>query len=725
MGWPPHAFLFLSGRPPHMARPACLYCTSTMSISRSFHRRTAAWPRRAGFHPLALAAAGLFSVPALAQEPPAETVAAPAERIVVTGNPLGREGIAQPSQSLAGDRLTLQRAATLGQTLDGLPGVASSWFGPNANRPAIRGLDGDRVRLLDNAGASIDASNLSFDHAVALDPLVVERIEVLRGPASLLYGGNATGGVVNTIDNRIPREPVDAFGGRAELRFGGASDERAASALVEGGAGGFSWHADGFTRQSADLRVPRFTPIEDGEAGEPTRRVRNSAAEGEGGAVGASWADADGYAGLSLDTYRNRYGVTVEPDVTIRMQRDRLALAAERKIDLAGLTNFSLRASDTRYEHQEVEGSGEVGTTFSSRGQDLRLELRHAPLLGGVQGVFGLQAESMRFSALGEEAFVPDTRTRSAAVFALEEGAWAGWTLGAGARIETVSVQSKGDPADADEPRFGDAQTRRFTPGSLSLSVRRPLQAGWVVSGMLARTERAPAYYELFANGVHVATAAYERGDPSLGVERGTHVDLGLQWQSAGSSVKAHVYQMHFDRFISLDATGEDIEVPNEDGGVSLVPEYRFQAVPARLWGAELEGRHRLWDGGWSLDGHASLDLTRGTNRDTGEPLPRLAPMRATIGLEASMGAWRGGVEWRHAWAQTRVPATDKATSAYSLVNLWASHSWAWGGLDGLVFLRLDNLGNTLAYSATAIGSVRELSPLPGRSATGGVRVSF
>lgn len=660
----------------------------------------------------------------MAQEALADTVAAPAERVVVTGNPLGREGIAQPSQSLAGDRLTLQRAATLGQTLDGLPGVASSWFGPNANRPAIRGLDGDRVRLLDNAGASVDASNLSFDHAVALDPLVVERIEVLRGPASLLYGGNATGGVVNTIDNRIPREPADAFGGRAELRFGGASDERAASALVEGGAGGFSWHADGFTRKSADLRVPRFSPVEDGAPGEPTRRVRNSAAEGEGGALGASWADADGYAGLSLDTYRNRYGVTVEPEVTIRMQRDRLALAAERKIDLAGLTNFSLRASDTRYEHQEVEGSGEVGTTFSSRGQDLRVELRHAPL-GNVQGVFGLQADNMRFSALGEEAFVPDTRTRSAALFLLEEGEWGGWTLGAGARVERVSVRSEGDPADADEPRFGDAQTRRFTPGSLSLSARRPLAGGWSVSGMLARTERAPAYYELFANGVHVATAAYERGDPSLGVERGTHIDLGLQWQAAGSSFKAHVYQMQFDRYISLDATGQEIEVPDEDGGVGLVPEYLFQAVPARLWGAELEGRHRLWEGGWTLDGQASLDLTRGANRDTGEALPRLAPMRATLGLEAALGAWRGGLEWRHAWAQTRVAAGDVATPAYSLVNLWGSRRWAWGGVDGLIFLRLDNLGDELAYSATAIRTVRELAPLPGRSATAGIRVSF
>jgi iron complex outermembrane recepter protein len=672
-------------------------------------------------HPIALAVAAL-SLPAAWAD---DTLSAPPERVVVTGNPLGRDGIAQPSQALGGDRLSLQRAATLGQTLDGLPGVASTWFGPNASRPSIRGLDGDRVRLLDNSGASVDASSLSFDHAVAIDPLVVERVEVLRGPAALLYGGNATGGVVNTLDNRIPRQPLDELSGRAELRLGGAADERSLSALVEGGAGGFSWHADAFGRRSSDLRVPRYTPVEDGTPGEPTRRVRNSAAEGEGGAIGASWADAAGHVGLSADSFANRYGVTVEPDVTIRMRRERLALSAERQLSAGPITGFNLRASDTRYRHQEVEGDGAVGTTFDSRGQDLRVEARHAPI-AGVQGVVGLQAESLRFSALGEEAFVPGTRTESAALFLLEEGEWAGWSLGAGARVESVRVRSSGDAADADEPRFGDAMTRRFTPGSLSLSARRSLGAGWQASAMLAHVERAPAYYELYANGVHLATGAYERGDSALGTERGLHLDLGVAWQQGTSSLKAHAWQMRFDRYIALDATGLDIEVPDEDGGTSVVPEYRFQAVPARLWGAEVEGRHRLWaNAGFTLDGRASLDLVRGVNRATDEPLPRLAPMRATLALEAAQGPWGGGIEWRHAAAQTRVPDTDITTPGWNIVNLWASHQWAWSGMTGFTFVRVDNVGDTLAYSASAIRMVRELAPLPGRSFSAGVRVGF
>ena len=207
------------------------------------------------------------------------------QTVVITGNPLGREIGARAASSLSGTELTLRRAGTLGETLDGLPGVAGSGFGPNASRPVIRGLDGDRVRVLDNGGASIDASNLSFDHAVAINPLVAERIEVLRGPSALLYGGNATGGVINTIDNRIPKSLVDGMAGRAELRLGGASRERVAAAVIDGGAGNLAWHADVVARRSDDQRVPLYTPLEDGQALDPSRRVRNSASQSEGGAL--------------------------------------------------------------------------------------------------------------------------------------------------------------------------------------------------------------------------------------------------------------------------------------------------------------------------------------------------------------------------------------------------------------------------------------------------------
>ena len=668
--------------------------------------------------PLALAAACACSTAqTLPSTPPTPTppLAAAADTVLITGNPLGRVGIAAPVSVLSGEALAQRRAGTLGETLDGLPGVAGSGFGPNSNRPVIRGLDGDRVRLLDNGGASSDASNLSFDHAVALDPLVVERLEVLRGPAALLYGGNATGGVVNAIDNRIPRAPVGGLGGRAEVRLGGAAHERATAAVVEGGGTGIAWHADAYGRQAGDLRTPRYMPQQDGAPLDPSTSVRNSASRSQGGAVGGGWVSEQGYLGASVETLRNRYGVTVEPEVTIRLQRERLALAGERRGMTGWLQQVAVAASHTRYQHEEVEGSGEVGTTFSSRGSDLRVELRHAPL-GSLQGVMGLQSEILRFEALGAEAFVPATRTQSNAVFVLEELRTTPAVLALGARLEQVRVASSGDAADAAEARFGAASSRRFAPANLSLAAHGDLGGGWQASASLGSTQRAPAYYELYANGVHVATAAFEKGDVSLPLERSRHSELGLAWRQGPHAVQAHVFSTRFASFIALDATGNDVLIPGEDGlPDSRVPEYAFRAVRARMSGLEIEGSTRMVAGAWTLDASANLDTVRGDNLDDGEPLPRLAPRRLRVGLAVGPGPWTAGVTLRHLAAQNRVPATDTATPGATLVDLWArGRLTAVGSM--LWFAKLANVGDRLAINASAVSSVRSLSPQGGRA---------
>lgn len=665
--------------------------------------------------PLSLAAACACSLAQTSAATPASPAVATADTVLITGNPLGRDTGHAPASVLQGQALAQRRAGTLGETLDGLPGVAASGFGPNSSRPVIRGLDGDRVRLLDNGGASSDASNLSFDHAVALDPLVVDRLEVLRGPAALLYGGNATGGVVNAIDNRIPRAPLPGLGGRAELRAGGAARETASAAVVEGGGTSFAWHADAFGRQAGDLQTPRYTPVEDGVTLDPSHRVRNSASRSHGGAVGGSWVSEQGFLGASVQTLRNRYGVTVEPDVFIRLQRERLALAGEQRGLSGWLQQVSVAAGHTRYQHEEVEGSGEVGTTFTSRGSDLRAELRHAPL-GPLQGVVGLQSESLRFEALGTEAFVPTTHTASQAVFVLEELQTRAAVFTMGARLEQVRVRSDGDAADAAEPRFGAAHSRRFAPASLSFAARHDLGTGWQVNATLGSTQRAPAYYELYANGVHVATAAFEKGDTSLPLERSRHAELGLAWRQGAHAVQAHVFSTRFSSFIALDATGADVVVPGEDGEPdSTVPEYAFRAVRARMTGLEVEARTRWLVGAWTLDGTASLDTVRGDNLDAGEPLPRLAPTRLRVGLQAGVGPWAAGLAVRHMAAQHRVPATDTATSGATLVDLWARGSvTAVGNLQW--FAKVSNLGDRVATSASAVATVRGLSPQGGRA---------
>jgi iron complex outermembrane receptor protein len=687
-----------------------------------------------------------FAASAQSAPPPAASASASAgasagassgpSTVVVTGHPLGRDELALPATVLSGEALARRRAGTLGATLDGLPGVASAGFGPQSARPVIRGLDGDRIRLLDNGAASADASSLSFDHAVAIDPLLIDRVEVLRGPAALLYGGSATGGVVNTIDNRVPREALSGLGGRAELRFGGAAKQRAGAALLEGGNAtdgrGFSWHADAAARRTDDQREPRFTPVRDGEAEAPTTRVINSAGDSRAGAVGGSWADRDGYLGAAVDALDNDYGVAVEPDVTIRLKRRQLQLAGERRSLAGPFSALEFRASQQRYRHDEVEGSGDIGTTFRSTRRELRVQATQAAR-GPWRGIVGLQLEQLDFEALGEEAFVPGTRTRNAAAFTLQEWQGEHATLGAGLRLERASVRSDGDTAAA-EPRFGAASERRFSPLNAALSLQVPLADGFSAAASLAHTERAPAYYELYANGLHVATGVFERGDPALKLERGRQLELGLGWKRGAHRLQLQAWGARFSNFIALDATGARVEAEHphgdeegadDEGEHDTVPEYAFSGVPARLHGVEIDGRWRLADGAWRIDAGAGLDWVRGSRRDTGAPLPRLSPLRTRLSIDAARGAWQGGVALKHAARQDRFAPGDIATPAHTLVDLWAGWTMQLGGREVQWTLQLDNAFDRLAYSASTIRTAREVAPQAGRSLALAVRVAL
>jgi iron complex outermembrane receptor protein len=363
---------------------------------------------------------------------------------------------------------------------------------------------------------------------------------------------------------------------------------------------------------------------------------------------------------------------------------------------------------------------------FSSEGYDLRLEAEHAPL-GPLRGVLGVQHEDFNFSALGDEAFVPKTNTRKTGLFALEEMAWVGGTLSVGARFERAEVDSEGD-ADPLLPKFGDQVRRNFSLQSYSLANVLPLTPNWSLSGSLSATERAPTYFELYANGVHAATAAYEQGNSRLPTERGTNVDLALQWKTETDQLRVGAFYTRFSRFISLDASGEHVD---ESGAVvaagtpDSVPLYRFNAVRARLYGVEIEGRKRLADLPWQLDGTSQFDMTRAANRSTGEPLPRIAPWRLKLGLDAARGPWTARIEADHAARQNRVPDTDRPTSSFTLVNLSLSQRISVNLADAMWYVKLTNLGNERAYSASTIETIRGLSPLPGRAVQVGMRVTF
>ena len=643
---------------------------------------------------------------------------------VITGNPLGSSQLASPTTVLEGDDLTLQQQGSLGETLNKQPGVSSSYFGPGASRPIIRGLDGDRIRILRNGVGALDASSLSYDHAVPLDPVNVERIEIVRGPAALLYGGNAIGGVVNTFDNRIPTEAINGIQGAGELRYGGADTTRSSAGKLEAGDGTFALHLDANARQFNDLKIPgyardRHAPEGEDDSDQKKGRLSNSSGRQDGGAVGGSYTWDDGYAGISYSNYDSNYGSPAEDDVRIRMKQDHYAFASEIR-NLQGLfSSLKLNAGYTDYEHREIEG-GEVGTTFKNKGYEARVEARHVPI-GPLNGVIGAQVNRNEFSALGEEAFVPQTDTTTGALFILEElQATERLKLSLGGRLEHTVV----DPNAKGNERFEAADnSKRFTAGSLSSGAVFTLTPIWSLAATLGYTERAPTFYELYANGAHVATGTYELGNPNLSKEKAVSSDLALRFDNGTHNGSVGVFYSHFSNYIGLLGTGRTL---NDEGepDASGIPEYTYSGVRARFVGFEAKDHWKLGEnayGKFALE--LSGDYTRATNLDTGESLPRIAPLRLSSGLLWELNRWQARVDVEHASNQGRVPDNESGTNGYTTLGASAGYNFTVGGSQWLAFVKGDNLTDQTVRYASSI--LRDIAPAPGRSVEVGLRTTF
>ncbi|RIX80218.1 TonB-dependent receptor [Acidovorax cavernicola] len=678
----------------------------------------------------------LASVASLAQTADTAADTSSLREVTVTGNPLGASDLIAPTTSLSGDPLLLRSQSTLGETLNNLPGVSSSYFGPNASRPSIRGQDGDRIRILQNGGGAPDASALSYDHAVPVDALVTERIEVLRGPSALQYGGSAVGGVVNVIDNRIPTEPINGFGGRAELGYASGNKEKSGGVLLEGGNDRFALHVDAFNRDSKDVSVP--IDLDCSKPGSPwrARKICNSANEAHGGAVGGTLFFSQGWIGASASTYRSNYGTVAEDDVTIGMKSDRYALEGEWRPG-GFIRSIHAKVSRTDYRHTEYEGR-EAGTTFSNLSNDLRIEARHEKI-GNLEGLVGFSRETNRFAADGSEAFAPHSRTRSNAMFLHEELGTSWGRLSFGARTEKVTVRSLGYPDDLSVTRFAIGE-RTFNPHSAAFGALVNLTPQWQLTSNLAYTERAPKDYELLANGPHVATAAWELGDPNLRKEKSTGFDLGAQWKSGPNTARVNAYVTRFRNYIGLTATGrtldEEGQVVTDPEATDTMAEYRYGGMRARFTGIEANGNLRLLgtDGFARMADAGTLDLewrgdiVRAKNLDTGEPLPRIAPLRLGATLAYGNGPWSARVGFDYNAAQRRVPDVGaRETDAYTLWNASISYRMKVQRANLTWYARMDNIGNKLAYTPTSIltTTVFPKAPLPGRSLKVGLRVTF
>jgi iron complex outermembrane receptor protein len=638
--------------------------------------------------------------------------------VFVTGNPLGSDlfDMVPPISVLSGERLQLNLQPTLGEIVNTLVGINSSYYGPNASRPVIRGLEGDRVQILQNGLASFDASGTSVDHAVAIDTLTVRRIEVVRGPATLLYGPTAIGGVVNVIDTRIPSVKVDGVTGGADLRYASPATERAGSGFVElGTEQGFQLHVDGFKRLTDDLKIPGYADSPQlratlpPDAQGPFGTLPNSASDSDGGSAGIAYVGSRGFAGASYTVFNSDYGTVAEEDVTIRMKQKRLDVAAQLQAPSDTIKSVDFKFAQSRYEHTEFEGS-DPGTTFKNDGYQRRLDVVHNKI-GLFEGAFGIQAVNFDFSALGEEGFLPKTNTRTWSAFIYEEVNVERWKLQFGGRYDNTRVGADEDP------NFGPALTRTFNSGAVSLGAAYRLTPEYSLVGSVVYTQRPPNYQELFADGPHLATGIVEVGDRNLGLEKSVGFDVALRKKGADWSGSLGAFYNRFSNFITLYPTGE-IDPEFE------VPIYDYRAGRAEFYGFEAEGKVALGNYG---PGHFDLELQGdylwAANTSAQQPLPRISPARIGGSLVYAADRWDARLDVFQVLDQDRVAPNEFPTDGYTMVN--ASFTWRLTqDRYGLVaFVKGTNLLDQDARNHVSF--LVNIAPMGGRGITVGVRGTF
>lgn len=691
------------------------------------------------------------------------------ERIVVTASPLDRTAIesAQPIYVLSGDALRESQAATLGETLRNLPGLQSTYYSPTSSSPVIRGLDGPRVRILQNGLDVGDVSRGGPDHAVSVETSTAEQIEVLRGPATLLYGSGASGGIVNVVDNRVPRSPIDRLEGSVSAGVSSAANERTLSASLRQGSGDFAFHIDGFKRDADDYRVPEFVNPD----GEHTTLIGNSFTDDIGGTVGASYIGARGFIGASFGRLERDYGIPghshdhddghghehdhdhghEHADVFANMVQDRVQVLGQLDNPLRGIERVNLNFAYTDLTHEEIEGSS-VESAFITEQTELRLTARHQEL-AGWRGAFGIQAKFEDYQAYGTEAFTPSTETDLLGAFWLTEKSIGDITYELGARAEHVRLSTAG---------LDDITYRPISASAgMSYRVNQDLQ----LTGIIAYSERAPQAGELFSNGSHYATRTFDIGgvyeihgdhghddhshaedyhlalaQSPLNKERSSNFDIGAHYDGLRWHLDANLYYNRIDNFIYNRSTGiwssqldadlshghehghdsehhHDHEHGHEPSGLMV---YQYTQVDAELYGYEIAAHFLLNDewhfGAWS-------DYTRAKIRG-GDNLPRIPAQRTGLDVTYKQPSWDVKATYTQYWAQKDVAEGEATTGSFGILSAYLNFYPQTSGQHDIAFyLKAENLTNRLGYVHNSF--IRDYAPLPGTNIGAGVRVTF
>ena len=715
---------------------------------------------------LALAAAPAAADTA-GQDDPRHSEIKDLSAVIVRATPLPQtaEDLTRPVEVLAGSRLDEAKSNTLGDTVNRLPGVQSSYFGPGVGRPIIRGMDGARVQVLNDGLASGDVSTVSVDHAVSIEPFLAEQIEALKGPATLLYGSGAIGGAVNVVDGRIPERATDApLQGRAELRAGSVNDERTGMVRLDGtsASGHLVFHIDGLHRETGDYDIPGYAEsaaLREAEHGDDDHdhageeeaygTLPNSFVRTDSAAFGLSWVGDRGFLGVGTSLFNTRYGVPghsheeehdhgggddeeaheEEGPVHIVMDQRRYELRGGLN-DLGAFDTLRVKVARNEYTHTEFEGR-EVGTVFDNDSTEARVELVHRDW-AGWDGAFGLQASNRDFRAIGDEAFVPQSESRDVGLFWIGKRAFGALDLELGARHDRNRI-------DVDEDE-AIGPSRDFGATSLSAAARWNFGEDFHLSLGLDRAQRSPTAEELYSNGLHVATQSFEFGDPGLQRETANRAEVGLHWHHGPLTVGASLYAVDYQDFVYLADTGI------EDGGT---PARVWNQADARFTGGEVDVQWTFLDndsGRWSLRGFG--DAVRGKLDGEGTRevsfavphgdhvhnytadialtgnLPRLAPWRAGAELRWEGNQWRAGLGAIRYARQDRVAEHEDESAGYTLVNAnLAWHVDMAGGNALELFVDGNNLLDEEARPHTSF--LKDLAPLPGRNIAAGVRLFF
>ncbi len=681
------------------------------------------------------------------------------DQIVVTATPLSRtvENLAQPTSVLYGNELTKKQSTSIGETLSQEPGLSSSYFGPVSSRPVIRGQFGERVRVLTNGLDSLDASALSEDHQTTVEGLLADRIEIIRGPATLLYGSGAAGGLVNVVDTRFSEvAPEEPFSGGIALGADTAVGNRDAAVRARFGTGSVIFNADYFVRSTDDIEIPGFAESallreleehEEHEEGheeehedeheeeEAFGSVENTDSETSGGAVGVSFISNSGFFGLSFSGFDSKYGIPghqhhheeeehegeeheeeehEEEEESVRIDLDQFRVDAKGEYELNGdfLKGIRFRAAVNDYEHTEFEGD-EVGTVFDVKGTDGRVEFRHGNS-NKLEGAIGIQYKRVDFNAIGDEAYAPESDTKRTSLFLYEEYALNDeWVLQGSARYEKQSISG---PIDRLLERYDD------NAFSASLGAVWRASDQLRVSANVALTERHPTIAELYAEGPHIAAQQYERGsvmpDNGIGIlkkEESTNLDLTLHGDTDRIEWSITGFVNAADNYILLRATGEEDEETE-------LPIFNYDQTDVEFYGIEAESLIELFDrDGSHVHLRVFADFVHAEEDSTGAYLPRIPPRRLGLGLHGGWGDLDASLDVTFADDQKSVASNELPTDGYTLLNANLSYTFEDSGV--YLFLRGSNLLDEDIRQHTS--PLKDLVPLPGRSVHIGLRYEF